>query len=600
MRIRWKTLLIISSITLVLTLSFFFVSETALLQRVSEDEKKVAEEDLIRFKMVLTSETENLASKSADWSNWDDSYQFVKDNNTKFIETNLVPQAFADIKVNLMIFIDNSGSIVFGKAYNLDDMTELPIDQVALKSEILFTFNENTNATELEGFLKSNYGTLLVAARPILKSSYEGPASGTLIFGTLFDDSKIAEISKVVGLPINWYLNDDVKMTADFLKANTTLAKGNSTFCTSVSETEIAGYAFIKDINSNSIALASVVDSRVGYIETKTEILSISIAMAAMSLIFLAVSYFSLDRFVLSRLSSLNDNVRRISENGSLKERTQTKGKDEISDLSRRINDMLDQISLSQVKLSDHAVTLEKKVEEKKRELEEANERLLKTERMAAIGELAGMVGHDLRNPLSGIKNAVYLLKKKQGHLLDKSGNETLLIMDNAIEHANKIVNDLLDYSREVHLDYEECSPLSSVESSLLSIAVPNQIKILEKVETSPTILADKCKMQRVFTNLIKNSIDAMPNGGSLEISSKHNDQTVEVSFADTGCGMSEEVLQKVFTPLFTTKAQGMGFGLPICKRIVEAHNGKIEVESSLNKGTKFTITLPIKPIFNR
>jgi signal transduction histidine kinase len=104
--------------------------------------------------------------------------------------------------------------------------------------------------------------------------------------------------------------------------------------------------------------------------------------------------------------------------------------------------------------------------------------------------------------------------------------------------------------------------------------------------------------MQRVFINLVKNSIDAMPNGGSLNISSRHSDQTVEFSFSDTGCGMSEEVIQKIFTPLFTTKAQGMGFGSAICKRIVEAHNGKIEVESALNKGTKFTITLPIKPIF--
>ncbi len=137
MRIRWKTLLIISSIILVLTLSFYFIFETALLQRVSEDEKRIAEEDLIRLKMAMSSETENLASKAADWSNWDDSYQFVEDNNTKFIETNLVPQAFSDLKVNLMVFINNSGSIVFGKAYYLDNMTEMPIDQTAFQSMIL-------------------------------------------------------------------------------------------------------------------------------------------------------------------------------------------------------------------------------------------------------------------------------------------------------------------------------------------------------------------------------------------------------------------------------------------------------------------------------
>jgi signal transduction histidine kinase len=314
-----------------------------------------------------------------------------------------------------------------------------------------------------------------------------------------------------------------------------------------------------------------------------------------MGLIFLAAFYFSLDRFVLSRLSNLDVKVKRIIENGNIKERTQTKGNDEVSDLSRRIDNMLDQISLSQAKLSDYALTLEQKVQEKKNELEEANERLLKIERMAAIGELAGMVGHDLRNPLSGIKNAVYLLKKKQGHVLD-NGNETLLIMDKAIEHANKIINDLLEYSRELHLDYGECSPKSLVSYSLLMITVPSQIKVLEHFEDSLTIWVDTDKMQRVFTNLIKNAIDAMVNGGSLEISSRHSDKTVEFSFVDTGIGMSEDVLKKIFTPLFTTKAQGMGFGLSICKRIVEAHAGKIEVESALNKGTKFTITLPVKP----
>jgi len=594
MRIRWKTLIIISSIILVLTLSFYFVFEISMLQRVSEDEKRMAEEDLIRLKMAISSQTENLASKAADWSNWDDSYQFVQDNNTKFIEANLVPQAFSDLEVNLMVFINNSGSVVFGKAYYLDNMTEMPIDQNTVEP-VINTFNQNSNDSTLEGFVKTNNGTMLVVSRQIFKSNYDGPEKGMLIFGILFDESKMVQLSKIIGLPVKWNAIDDSKMTEDFLKANSTLATGVSNFCTSETETEISGYMPIQDINSNNIALASVVDSRQGYIETKSEIFSVSIAILVIGLIFLAAFYFSLDRFVLSRLSNLDVKVKRIIENGNIKERTQTKGNDEVSDLSRRIDNMLDQISLSQAKLSDYALTLEQKVQEKKNELEEANERLLKIERMAAIGELAGMVGHDLRNPLSGIKNAVYLLKKKQGHVLD-NGNETLLIMDKAIEHANKIINDLLEYSRELHLDYGECSPKSLVSYSLLMITVPSQIKVLEHFEDSLTIWVDTDKMQRVFTNLIKNAIDAMVNGGSLEISSRHSDKTVEFSFVDTGIGMSEDVLKKIFTPLFTTKAQGMGFGLSICKRIVEAHAGKIEVESALNKGTKFTITLPVKP----
>src|ERR1035441_5594450 len=99
-------------------------------------------------------------------------------------------------------------------------------------------------------------------------------------------------------------------------------------------------------------------------------------------------------------------------------------------------------------------------------------------------------------------------------------------------------------------------------------------------------IRVDAGKMERVFINLIKNTIDAMPDGGTLEIASAENMDDLQITFSDTGIGMSEDVLAKLFTPLFTTKSRGMGLGLPICKRIVEAHGGKISVQSTPNKGT--------------
>ena len=109
-------------------------------------------------------------------------------------------------------------------------------------------------------------------------------------------------------------------------------------------------------------------------------------------------------------------------------------------------------------------------------------------------------------------------------------------------------------------------------------------------------MMVDTEKMKRAFVNFIKNAIDAMPEGGTLEVRSRRKRGNVEFTFTDTGTGMSEEVKAKLFSPLFTTKAQGMGFGLAICKRVVEAHGGAITVKSALSKGTKFTVTLPIKP----
>ena len=123
----------------------------------------------------------------------------------------------------------------------------------------------------------------------------------------------------------------------------------------------------------------------------------------------------------------------------------------------------------------------------------------------------------------------------------------------------------------------------------------PRNVKITQKIESEPTLWVDSNKIERVFTNLVKNAVDAMPNGGTIEISSRQNGENLEFIFADTGSGMSEDTIGKIFTPLFTTKAQGMGFGLAICKRIVEAHGGKISVESTLNKRTTFTIALPIE-----
>ena len=245
--------------------------------------------------------------------------------------------------------------------------------------------------------------------------------------------------------------------------------------------------------------------------------------------------------------------------------------------------------------LKNYSEELEKTVAVRTRELKETHKRLLTAERFAAIGELAGMVGHDLRNPLTGIKNAAYYLKKRDAYT-DGDGRGMIEVIEKAIEHANGIINDLLDYSREMHLELAECSPKSLLRDVLSMIQVPSRIKIFDGTRDEPVIKADCDKVERVFANLIKNAIDAMPGTGTLEISSYQKGECVEFVFADSGVGISEKVLAKLFTPLFTTKAQGMGFGLAICKRVVEAHGGIITVASVVGKGTTFTVALPIEP----
>jgi len=247
-----------------------------------------------------------------------------------------------------------------------------------------------------------------------------------------------------------------------------------------------------------------------------------------------------------------------------------------------------------EAKLAKYSKELEGLVKERSDRLDVAEQQLLKSERLAAIGELAGMIGHDLRNPLTGIKTSIYYLKKNKLAGAESSTKDMIEIIEKCIDHSNKIINDLLEYAREVQLEIQPSSPKAIVSESVAMIKAPDSITIINEVTNQSGIAVDTDKMKRVFSNLIKNAVEAMPNGGSLKISCKQGKDGFEFCFADTGPGIPPQVMQKIFSPLVTTKAQGMGFGLAICKRIVDAHGGAINVKTSGN-GTKFRVKVPAK-----
>jgi signal transduction histidine kinase len=247
-------------------------------------------------------------------------------------------------------------------------------------------------------------------------------------------------------------------------------------------------------------------------------------------------------------------------------------------------------------KLQEYAEHLGELVEERTRELKDSQERLVKSERLAAIGQLAAMVGHDLRNPLAGIKGAEQYLRMKWGSKMDETSREMFEVIEKDVDRSDKIIAELLEYSREIRLELKETTPKSMLKDALTLINVPENVQISDLTENEPKIKVDNDKMNRVFVNLIKNAIDAMSEGGRLAIKSEEANGNLEIMFADSGSGMSKETMEKLWTPLFTTKAKGIGLGLPICKRIVEAHGGTISVQSKIGKGTTFSIRIPIQP----
>jgi len=256
---------------------------------------------------------------------------------------------------------------------------------------------------------------------------------------------------------------------------------------------------------------------------------------------------------------------------------------------------LIESLTEARKQLEEYAGQLEQKVEERTCELKKSQEQLLKAQRLAVIGELAGMVGHDLRNPLTSISGAEYYLKKRLGSKVDNKIKEMLTLIEGNIAYSNKIINDLLDYSKEIELELTESNFKSIIKEVLSLVEIPKNVRIVNLTKNEPKINVDVGKIKRVFVNIIKNALEAMPKGGTLTIESRKLDGNLEVVCSDTGSGMSKATLEKLWTPLFTTKAKGMGFGLPICKRFIEAHGGSISARSAPRKGTTFTVTLPIE-----
>ncbi|MCV0373464.1 MAG: HAMP domain-containing histidine kinase [Nitrosarchaeum sp.] len=223
----------------------------------------------------------------------------------------------------------------------------------------------------------------------------------------------------------------------------------------------------------------------------------------------------------------------------------------------------------------------------------EKQEELLKSERLSAIGELSGRLAHDLRNPLSVIKMAVDLIKQYPAHtkISDDVVTKRIDLIEKSIQRISHQIDDVLGYVRKSPLELASISIKDTLLNAIDKIDVPSNVKIILS-DKDAHIPCDAIKMDAVFINIITNSIQAMDDGGTIAIDISSHDDYVMIEFTDTGSGIPEDQIDKIFEPLFTTKQKGTGLGLSICKNIVEQHGGQISVR---NNPTTFVITLPKK-----
>ncbi|HIJ87357.1 MAG TPA: HAMP domain-containing protein [Desulfuromonadales bacterium] len=298
--------------------------------------------------------------------------------------------------------------------------------------------------------------------------------------------------------------------------------------------------------------------------------------------LFLAIAIsFMLLRFVKNPLDNLIGTMLKV-EKGDFAVRITYEGKDEIGHVIESFNSMVDRLDLT------------------RKELEQLHfEQLERADRLASIGEMAAGIAHEIKNPLAGISAAVTIIKDDMS-AEDPRGAILGEVVDQ-VKRLDKTVNDLLFFGKPSFPE-RTWVDINSILTTTLKFASQHRsgANVERKIQLQPDlppVYADGKQMQQVFLNIFLNAYQAMTTGGVLGIVSslvlRHGIQYVRVDISDTGEGIPPLILEKIFTPFYTTKAQGTGLGLPICSKLVKLHNGDIQVRSSEATGTTFTIELP-------
>ena len=342
----------------------------------------------------------------------------------------------------------------------------------------------------------------------------------------------------------------------------------------------------------------SEVDSQMAW--ARRQVLIVSVVSVIAIIIIVA---FILFHFIERPVKELVLGTRRIS-GGDLGHMIDVTTSDEMGHLATAFNQMTLDLQGAQRQIQEGIRNLEHKVEERTRELKTTQSQLLHSEKLAAVGALAATVAHEINNPLTGVYTYIRLMERKidqgqygAGDIAKYKGY--LDTMRREVERTTAIVQNLLDFTRPKDPVRKPMNLVKVMEESLALISNKlslTNIRVVKNLNPLPEVHADPAHMKQVFLNLLINACEAMEEGGTLTIRSDHHPETntVTISVRDTGTGIEEKDLARIFDPFFSTKKKGTGLGLSVVNGIVTRHNGKVEIDSAPGKGTDFRVILPL------
>jgi two-component system NtrC family sensor kinase len=525
---------------------------------------------------------------------------------------NILRPILANSRVNLISALDTNGKeiVTFGRETNANSYHRqegADFSGLSAVSNVL-TGDIDKQGDKFAQLIKLGQGPILFTSAPVKDANSK--LVGVMLVGTYLDDILID--LKKQSLADNIILVDP---KGDLI--GSTLTGEEEGFDTLISITkkltpEADTQLKSASLNRRAYVIAysplTIRNQRVGWIGVvKNSDYLISQAAQSRNLLiwvftvgtfgFIIIGYI-LAQNIARPILKLRDMSQAVAS-GDLNQSIGLQRQDEIGELAQSFDTM----TLHLRDRTEEAARLYAETLQRNKELKEINERLeatqlqlIQSEKLASIGQLTAGIVHDVKNPFAVIMGMSEVLAEDEN--LDEATRHGLKVIRESAVKGNTIVSDLLKFARQSKPEMRTMDLRETIQTSMrLTAYLTRRYNTVADLPENPLIATyDAQQVEQVLINMIHNAIQAMPNGGALQLSLKQIDETAQISIQDTGSGISPEHVKRIFDPFFTTKkeGEGTGLGLSVSYGIIANHRGKIEVESELGKGTKFTIILPI------
>jgi sigma-B regulation protein RsbU (phosphoserine phosphatase) len=356
MKLRQKTLLIIIITLISLIGVLYLATSTILLENIRNAEEREAEQSVNSFLTLFSFTQQNYSEAMADWSAWDLSYTFIKDKNQKFIDENVSLSSLKTLKVDVMLFVKNSGEWVYGLGFGKEQLTEdalpVPLRQLLTSAH---QFLQHADPFSIKtGILQLPDNPFWIVSLPIVTNNHEGPILGTLVVGRYLDANYWARLAKITGIPLTVYRLDETQRSAEVLELRSTLvARPGRILVHPVDDYLVHGYSLLNDIHGQSALIFQLDIPRLAYQRGQQNLFYLVISLLISGLVFGVVVLLALEKWVLLRLDSLSTQVKHIDfkDRNFFIMHVRMDGKDEFSLLANAINDMLEALQMAQVEI---------------------------------------------------------------------------------------------------------------------------------------------------------------------------------------------------------------------------------------------------------